>query len=146
MNGTEVMTLQLDRPAILCWLSETDSARLQVLWRTADRVRKLHVGDEVFLRGLIELSNHCLRQCHYCGLRSDNRAITRYRMTADEIVACAQQARAFGYGTVVLQAGEDEGLTLAGVAKTVRRIKDEVGVAVTLSLGERTPDCLLYTS
>ena len=134
------MTLELDRPAILRWLSETGSARLDVLWQAADRARKAHVGDEVFLRGLIEISNHCLRQCHYCGLRADNRAITRYRMNADEIVACAQQARAFGYGTVVLQAGEDEGLTLTGVAKTVRRIKDQVGVAVTLSLGERTPD------
>jgi biotin synthase len=132
------MTLALDRPTILRWLTETDSSRLDELWREADRVRKEHVGDEVHLRGLIEISNHCLRQCHYCGLRAGNRDITRYRMTADEIVACAKQTRDFGYGTVVLQAGEDEGLTLDAVAQIVKRIKAEAAVAVTLSLGERT--------
>jgi biotin synthase len=132
------MPLTLDRPAILRWLTETDTSRLDDLWREADRVRKDHVGDEVHLRGLIEISNHCLRQCHYCGLRAGNRDITRYRMTADEIVACAKQARSFGYGTVVLQAGEDDGLTLEAVAEIVKRIKAEAAVAVTLSLGERT--------
>jgi biotin synthase len=104
----------------------------------ADRVRREHVGDEVHLRGLIEISNHCLRQCHYCGLRAGNRDISRYRMTADEIVACAKRARSFGYGTVVLQAGEDDGLTRDAVAQIVKRIKAEAAVAVTLSLGERT--------
>ena len=132
------MTSALDRSAILGWLSESNETRLQDLWQTADRVRREHVGDEVHLRGLIEISNHCLRQCHYCGLRAGNQDITRYRMTADEIVAAAKQAGEFGYGTVVLQAGEDDGLTVDGVVAIVRRIKTEAGVAVTLSLGERT--------
>jgi biotin synthase len=134
------MTLSLDRPAILRWLTETDRARLDELWREADRVRKEHVGNQVHLRGLIEISNHCLRQCHYCGLRAGNREVTRYRMTAEEIVACAKRAHDFGYGTVVLQAGEDEGLTLDAVAQIVKRIKAEAAVAVTLSLGERTTE------
>jgi biotin synthase len=134
------MAPALDRPGILRWLSETRSEALDDLWQEADRVRRKHVGEEVHLRGLIEISNHCLRQCHYCGLRAGNRDVTRYRMSADEIVACAKQARDFGYGTVVVQAGEDEGLTLDGVAVIVKRIKAEAAVAVTLSLGERTID------
>jgi biotin synthase len=132
--------LSLERSDLLRWLRETDAGALEQLWHEADSVRRQHVGDDVHLRGLIEISNHCLRQCHYCGLRAGNRDITRYRMLPDEIVACARQARDFGYGTVVLQAGEDEGLTLDGVSEIVRRIKGEVGVAVTLSLGERTVD------
>jgi biotin synthase len=132
------MTLTLDRTAILGWLTETDEARLEKLWQEADRVRQQHVGDEVHLRGLIEISNYCLRQCHYCGLRAANRSVVRYRMLPDEVLTCAKQARDFGYGTVVLQAGEDEGLTLESIATLVRRIKSETGLAVTLSLGERT--------
>ncbi len=128
----------LDRTDILRWLTCDDAVALDELWHEADRVRREHVGDEVHLRGLIEISNHCLRQCHYCGLRAGNRDITRYRMTPDEIVAAAKQARDFHYGTVVLQAGEDEGLTLDMVSDVIRRIKGEAGVAVTLSLGERT--------
>lgn len=134
------MTPNLDRSALRAWLTETDEARLDKLWQMADGARQAHVGEDVHLRGLIEISNHCLRQCHYCGLRAGNRKVTRYRMNADEIVACARQARDFGYGTVVLQAGEDEGLTCESIAAIVRRIKDEAGVAVTLSLGERTAD------
>ena len=45
----------------------------------------------------------------------------------------------FGYGTVVLQAGEDSGITAEWMADVVRRIKAETRLAVTLSLGER-PD------
>jgi len=134
------MTLSLDRSAILGWLMETADDRLDELWREADRLREEHVGDEVHLRGLIEVSNHCLRQCHYCGLRAGNLTLVRYRMRADEIVACAMKARELGYGTVVLQAGEDEGPSGHDVARIIERIKKEAGVAVTLSLGERTPD------
>ncbi len=96
------------------------------------------MGDTIHLRGLVEISSHCSRQCGYCGLRVGNDSLTRYRMEPAEIMASAQQAVAFGYGTVVLQAGEDFGLTSAWVADVVRRIKSETPLAVTLSLGERT--------
>ena len=49
----------------------------------------------------------------------------------------ARQAVAFGYGTVVLQAGEDSRLSGEWVAEVVRQIKAETPLAVTLSLGER---------
>ncbi len=127
----------MERDAILKWLRERDEQRLSALWAEADAVRRANVGDAVHLRGLIEISNHCVRRCAYCGLRAPNRGIERYRMTGDEIVACAQTARKLGYGTVVLQAGEDPALTGAWVADVVRRIKAETGLAITLSLGEQ---------
>jgi biotin synthase len=96
------------------------------------------VGDVVHLRGLIEISNICVRSCHYCGLRRESTHLLRYRMRADEILACAREAAALGYGTVVLQSGEDPGLTSDGIAAVVKRIKEETGLAVTLSLGERS--------
>src|ERR1039457_7094620 len=85
MYRRKTMALALDRPGILRWLRETESEALDHLWREADRVRREQVVEEVQLRGLIEISNHCLRQCHYCGLRAGNRDVTRYRMTADEV-------------------------------------------------------------
>jgi biotin synthase len=93
----------------------------------------------VHLRGLIEIGNHCVRGCAYCGLRVSNAAIDRYRMSEEEILTCAHDAVDFGYGTVVLQAGEDYGFRTDWVARVVRRIKRETGLAATLSLGER-PD------
>ena len=48
-------------------------------------------------------------------------------MTRDEILACARHGRDLGYGTVVMQSGEDPGLTGAFVADVIRPIKTETG-------------------
>jgi biotin synthase len=135
----------MDRAEILNWLREDDDERLEGLWREADEVRRESVGDEVHLRGLVEISNHCVRQCAYCGLRAPNRGLTRYRMTHAEILACVRQAVEYGYGTVVLQSGEDCGITRDWMADLIRHIKAETLLAVTLSLGERPdPDLALW--
>lgn len=128
----------LDRREILGWLRESDETRLATLWKKADAARRECVGDEVHLRGLIEVSNHCGRDCHYCGIRASRRSLSRYRMTADEILGCARDAVRLGYGTVVLQSGEDAGLRSEWVSEVVRRIRAETSLAVTLSLGERS--------
>ena len=130
----------MNRRDILNWLRETDPERLDDLRRRADAVRRDTVGDDVHLRGLVEFSNHCARLCGYCGLRHPNRRLVRYRMTVDDILACALRAVELGYGTVVLQSGEDGGTPSSFVVEVVRRIKTETPLAVTLSLGERTPE------
>ena len=131
-------TVGLSRAAILAWLRERDETQLAALWQAADETRRRYVGDEVHLRGLIEISNHCARQCAYCGLRAGNRSLERYRMTSAEVLECARRAQQLGYGTVVLQAGDDPGLARDWLADLVRSIKRETGLAVTLSLGERS--------
>jgi len=122
---------------ILDWLLCDDEAELGALWAEADRVRREHAGDAVHLRGLVEIASHCDRACLYCGMRQPNRALTRYRLTPLEILDCAREAVRRGYGTLVLQAGEDRSLAAGWVADVVGRIKDETPLAVTLSLGER---------
>jgi biotin synthase len=124
-------------PQITAWLRESDEAQLAELWRQANLARQEGVGESVHLRGLVELSNHCVRLCAYCGLRAENRSLPRYRMSRDEVLACARQAVELGYGTVVLQSGEDPGITADWLADLVREIKRETPLAVTLSLGER---------
>jgi biotin synthase len=132
----------IERAEILAWLREKDPSRLSRLYRRADAVRREHVGDEVHLRGLVELSNHCVRGCAYCGLAASNRDLPRYRMSNDEVLSCARLAQRLGYGTLVVQAGEDPGLTRNGVADIVREVKETTGLAVTLSLGERSEEDL----
>lgn len=133
----------LTHDTLVAWLRETDEARLEDLWQQANAVRQQNVGGEVYLRGLIELSNYCIRLCAYCGLRAPNQTIGRYRMSEDEVLACARHAVALGYGTVVVQSGEDPGLSGPGMAQLVRRIKAETRLAVTLSLGERSDEDLV---
>ena len=122
------------------WLRCHDPEKLKKLWERADQERMRTVGDCVHLRGLVEISNHCVRSCHYCGISTANMTLKRYRMQHAEILACARQAVAFGYGTLVLQAGEDPGLDAQWVASLIQAIKRSTPLAVTLSLGERTPE------
>jgi biotin synthase len=119
-------------------LLEADPEQLESLWREADTVRRESVGNAVHLRGLIEISNHCSRQCLYCGIRAENRHVERCRMTADEILESAKTAQSLGYGTVVLQSGEDAGLATRFIADVVRRIKSETPLAVTLRKRSRS--------
>ena len=128
----------LARGEILAWLREEDHERLKGLWLAADNLRRQRVGDAIWLRGLIEISNRCVRRCAYCGIGAENRALKRYRMTSAEILTCARLAHEQGLGTVVLQSGEDPGLSSAWVAALIRAIKAETGLVVTLSLGERS--------
>lgn len=132
-----IATKTLDKTEILRWLREEDPKALAGLYAEADQQRRQTVGDAVHLRGLIEISNYCVRECGYCGLRASHRSLKRYRLSREEILGCAAEAVKLGYGTVVMQAGEDYGIRTAWLAEIVHRIKRETPLAVTLSMGER---------
>jgi biotin synthase len=114
------------------------------LFSLADAVRKVSFGNEVYLRGVVEFSSYCTRDCLYCGLRKSNSAISRYRLDLDEVLAAAARAPELGIGTVVLQSGDDFRYSREHVGSLVREIKSLYDVAVTLSLGERPEDDYRY--
>jgi biotin synthase len=107
------------------------------VFKEADRIRHQYVGDEVHLRGLIEFSNICKRQCKYCGLQSQNKNVQRYRMEKEEILKYAQNAVNMGYKTLVLQSGEDDFYNMEYMCEIISEIK-KLPVALTLSIGEKT--------
>lgn len=121
---------------LLTWLKETDPSKLKCLFKEADSVRKRHVGDEVHLRGLIEYSNICHRNCTYCGIRIDNKSVIRYRMTQNEVVEAVQKALKLGYGTITLQSGESGDHDIEYLKRIVEYIKSNTSCAITLSVGE----------
>ncbi len=126
----------LDEHGIIALLDcgDADSERL---FATADEVRRRFVGNDVHLRALIEFSNHCRKNCDYCGIRARNRNVSRYRLSPEEIVSTARQAADSGFGTVVLQSGEDAWFTRDRMACIIRAIKTSTGMAITLGVGER---------
>jgi biotin synthase len=114
----------------------------------ANEVLNRNLGPRVFYRGIIEFSNICARDCHYCGIRAGNRAVERYTLTEQEIMDAALWCAGEGYGSVVLQAGErsDAGF-VTWVEHLIERIRSESvrtelpqGLGITLSLGEQSPE------
>jgi biotin synthase len=129
---------ELCREEVISLLSLNDQAGTEALFRAADRVRQEYVGDEIFLRGIIEFSSSCRNNCRYCGLRRDNKGLRRYRIPDHEIVELAKAIEAGGCTTVVLQSGEDPYYTRERLYQIISRIAEETSLAVTLSLGERS--------
>lgn len=127
----------LDVNAIEHWLKETDEEKLELLWQAADKCRRDNVGDPVHLRGLVEVSNFCQRHCAYCGIRVNNSRVERYLMSMEEILECVDKIVKFNYGTIVMQAGEDDVIEPQWMAGVIRKIKAKTNLAVTLSLGEK---------
>lgn len=110
---------------------------VQYLFKMADEIRKIHCGDKVHLRGIIEFSNYCKGKCLYCGINKENNSISRYRMKPDEIIDNAKEAYQAGYRTIVLQSGEDYWYTKEIISYIIRGIKEIGDIAITLSVGER---------
>ena len=107
----------------------------------AHQVRHKYVSDKTYFRGLIELSNFCYKNCLYCGIRRDNSAIRRYQMDREEILDACRFAHVNGYGSVVLQSGENTNHTfIQEISSILRAIKSNFdgSLRVTLSCGEQS--------
>ena len=102
----------------------------------ADKVRREIYGNEIYVRGLIEIGNYCTNDCYYCGIRKSNNNCDRYQLTKKQIMECCQEGYELGFRTFVLQGGEGI-VKVDDVCQLVKEIKEKHSdVAVTLSLGE----------
>ena len=109
------------------------------LQERAQVVSRQVYGKQVFIRGLIEFTNFCKRDCYYCGLRYSNKEALRYRLSMEQIVACCNLGYRLGFRTFVLQGGEDNYYTddvLIEIVKTIKELYPDC--AITLSAGERS--------
>ena len=109
------------------------------LLREAAVSRRLEwYGRKVFIRGLIEFTNHCRNNCLYCGIRAGNASLERYRLAPEVILDLVREGYPLGFRTFVLQGGEDFGYTDEDICSIVSSIKREYpDCAVTLSIGEK---------
>ena len=116
--------------------SESSALRLAAL---ADEKRREVYGTDVYIRGLIEISNYCKNDCLYCGIRRSNKECDRYRLTSEEILLCCKEGYRLGFRTFVMQGGEDPYYTDDLLCDLISRVKSLYpDCAVTLSLGERS--------
>ncbi|MDR1396501.1 MAG: [FeFe] hydrogenase H-cluster radical SAM maturase HydE [Desulfarculales bacterium] len=111
------------------------------LFARAAQVRHKVYGKAVYIRGLVELSNYCRNNCYYCGIRHDNRKLSRYRLDREQILACCSDGYALGFRTFVLQGGEDPYYNDDLVCEIASAIKEaHPDCALTLSLGEKSKE------
>lgn len=122
-------------------LKNISSNELEALEKIADGVNRNTFDSRVYLRGLIEFSNICSKDCLYCGIRKSIKRSDRYHMTEDEILECAALGYELGYRTFVLQSGEDPYFTddrIVSIIKNLKSLYPEC--AITLGVGEKSKE------
>lgn len=122
-------------------LTTNNTSVIEYLNQRAVEVRKNFFSNDIYIRGLIEISNYCKNDCYYCGIRKSNKNCSRYRLSTEEILDCCRIGYPLGFRTFVLQGGEDSHFTDSVLCDTINKIKKEFpDCAVTLSLGERSKE------
>ncbi|MBI5077698.1 [FeFe] hydrogenase H-cluster radical SAM maturase HydE [Candidatus Falkowbacteria bacterium] len=126
----------------IIYLLNSEGMEKDALLAEADITRRAFIKDFICIHGIIEFSNYCENDCAYCGLRSANGAIERYRMSIDEIKETAKQAAVEkGYKLLVLQSGEDNFYTDDMLVELIKQIKSVCRVFIFMSCGERGFEC-----
>ena len=127
------------REELLFLLDNLTESDKDYLVEKAHETRMKSYGNTVYMRGLIEFTNICKKNCIYCGIRRENKDADRYRLTLDDILECVEIGDRLGYKTYVLQGGEDDYFTDERMIEIIKEIKKKYPKnAITLSLGERS--------
>ena len=124
-------------------LLESDANQIRHIFHQAKDIKQNTLGHDVYLRGLVELSNICTKDCYYCGIRRSNTSVKRYLMAEDEIISSAMFAFEKGFGSIVLQSGERSDTKFLHLIETVvEKINYLTSrqLRITLSLGEQSKD------
>ena len=133
--------INLDRSALISYLEDNSPEVAAALYSEAYKVKKKTVGESVYLRGLVEISNICRKNCLYCGIRRDNLNTGRYELTSEEVLEAAAFAAEQGYGSMVIQGGErTDRKFIDKITSLLVEIKRRWPLGITLSLGEQTED------
>ena len=143
MKVEEILRKDIFSKEELIRLLSADRKESELIFRKARIVKKEHVGNKVYFRGLIEYSNYCSKNCLYCGIRSGYKRQGRYELTTQEVIDAAVFAHQNRFGSIVIQSGERSSkkfidtieYLLREIAKTTRN-----ELHVTLSMGEQDED------
>ena len=133
-----VSTRNLTLEQFVGLMSTEDQSVVSHLFQQSHQLAQRVYGNKIFIRGLIEISNHCKNDCLYCGIRRSRTDVHRYRLSKEDILQCCQQGYGLGFRTFVMQGGEDGWFDDDRMCDIVATIRQQFpDCAITLSLGER---------
>ncbi|MCP4180433.1 MAG: [FeFe] hydrogenase H-cluster radical SAM maturase HydE [bacterium] len=124
------------------YLNLSDKFKIEELYDNAQKTKWKYVGNNVYLRGLIELSNICIKDCYYCGIRNSNTQ-TRFTLSIDDVLKSVKFAYENNYYSIVIQAGErcdEEFIDHIELLLKKIHVLSNRELMITLSLGEQTED------
>jgi len=133
---------QFSKPDIVRLLSAAGENE-KLLFDFSSEIKQVNVSNTVYLRGLIELSNICEKDCYYCGIRKSNEKVHRYTVSEEETLETIRYAYEKGYGSVAIQSGEVQSKAFTEKINRILRKAMEMSngeLGITLSCGEQTEE------
>jgi len=112
------------------------------LEQRAGALRDEVFGRQVFVRGVIEVSNFCRQNCNYCGMRRDNRDLHRFRLEIDQLREIIRDGLPEVITDLNIQTGEDTVGIREVILPLVKMLREETKLGISLCLG--TLDAKLY--
>lgn len=107
----------------------------QLLHQRASTAAQAEFGRQVFLRGVVEVSNYCRENCAYCGMRRENTSLHRFRARLDQIAELIIHHRPRSITDINIQTGEDPVAVRELVLPLVKLLKRETNLGVSVCLG-----------
>lgn len=111
----------INRQDIVSLLKARNDAQ-KVLFEFAETVRKEQMGNKVYIRGVMDISNYCRCTCAFCGNSAKSKNINRYRLTKEEMIESIYYAKEIGIDVIHLASGEDRRFNVDDLFYTVEEI------------------------
>jgi len=108
----------------------------------AAAIRNKQFDGRIFVRAVVEISNHCREQCAYCGMRRDNRTLERYRARAQQLAELLIENRPASVTDINLQGGEDPVAVHEVALPLIETLRRETSLGIGVCFG--TLDTNLY--
>lgn len=117
-------------------------ASQEALHEHARAVTLEQFGNNVFVRAVVEISNYCRENCDYCGMRRDNKSLSRFRAHAEQLAELLIHHRPASVTDINVQAGEDPVAVREVALPLIRLLKSQSSLGISVCLG--TLDTELY--
>ena len=143
MKTTEILAKSEFSKNDIIQLLKAEGEDEKALFYHAANVKKMNIGNTVYLRGLIEMSNVCAKDCLYCGIRKSNPINNRYSLEVNEVLGAIKFAYENRYGSVAIQSGEICSTAFTEKINTIIQGSKELSngeIGITLSCGEQSEE------
>lgn len=138
---SKILAKRIFNKGSLITLLNAEGTDRDILFTKAAEIKQEFVGNKVYLRGLIELTNRCTKNCHYCGIGSSNKNVKRFTVSLAEVQEAIKFTYENSYGSIVIQTGELQNESFIQQIEDILLSIKEIGkgeIGVTLSCGEQT--------
>ena len=116
------------------WLQLRGAAQ-RAFHEKAAAAARTRFGNSVFVRAVVEVSNFCRENCFYCGMRRDNKSLSRYRARHEALAELLVHHRPASVTDINIQAGEDPVAVREVVLPLIATLRRETNLGISVCLG-----------